>query len=233
MWVAVHLVDYEWTSRIPSSRQLYAVSVPWCLLRLPKLIYIRTKECLINGKRLLSGFFSRPHFTQSKTRLFDERKGIVFYWFNWFIIIYNNVGWFHSIRRKFIHVKRGQFELQADKTKIDFVLCPFQVIAFDRLNITPLDSGNFFCVRQMIVRSAGQRFQNTIENYATCTASSIYISFRIVVAPPIVSFAAFAVAIVHVIVYDQTRCCPWCFYKFQFIRYWVEKKKRKRKTHFS
>lgn len=156
------------------------------------------------------------------------------------IYLWTNVYWYLFIilcrmilfHLEWLHSRQILSELQANKTeRLDFMLSFFHSLAFGCLKITSLDSNNFFCVRQMIVGSAGQRFQLTIEKYATCTAPSIYISFRIVVAPPIVSFATFAVAIVHEIVYDQTCCCPWCFDKFHFIRYWLEKRKKEEKTH--
>lgn len=103
--------------------------------------------------------------------------------------------------------------------------------AFRRLSIASLDFGNFFGVRQMVVGSAGQRFQYTIQQYASGTASFVHIFLRIIVASPVVSFAPFAVAIVHVIVYDQTCRRPWCANEFQFIIHWSERWERERKRN--
>lgn len=138
--------------------------------------------------------------------------------------------------------RMGWFGLHdTNKIEIDFLVNPIGHCRFIRfcnchcLFIASFDFCNFFGVRQMIVRSTGQRFQYTVEQYTACTASFFNIFFRIVVTSPIVSFAPFAMTIVHEIVYHQTCCGPWCFNKFQFIIYWIrerrkEKKKEKNET---
>lgn len=67
---------------------------------------------------------------------------------------------------------------------------------------------NLVGVRWMVVRPAGRRLQFSVEQNATRPTPLVGLLFGIVVAAPVATIAANAVAIVHVPVQHKTRSCP-------------------------